>query len=151
MSEKSADTRKGGRAKKGDDGVLGSLPNTRPNRLGRRRDAAAPAVPVKPEAVAEVAQAAKAENPRPKAPGKPKAAAKPKRKEPAVSGPRPVRPATPALGDTAPPQTDRPAGAPQSGTELVATVVQAAGELVQIGFTVGGQILKRAVDRLPKP
>jgi len=35
--------------------------------------------------------------------------------------------------------------------ELVGTVVQAAGELAQIGLTVGGQILRRAVDRLPKP
>ena len=31
------------------------------------------------------------------------------------------------------------------------TAIQAAGELAQIGLTVGGQVLKRAVDRLPKP
>ena len=40
---------------------------------------------------------------------------------------------------------------PPSGTELVTTAIQAAGELAQIGLTVGGQVLKRAVKRLPKP
>jgi len=39
----------------------------------------------------------------------------------------------------------------QSGTELVTTVVQAAGELAQVGLSIGGQVLKRAVDRLPRP
>ena len=38
-----------------------------------------------------------------------------------------------------------------SGVELVTTAVQAAGELAQVGLAIGGQILKRAVDRLPKP
>jgi hypothetical protein len=38
-----------------------------------------------------------------------------------------------------------------SGVELVTTAVQAAGELTQIGLTIGGQIVKRAVDRLPRP
>jgi hypothetical protein len=33
----------------------------------------------------------------------------------------------------------------------VTTAVQAAGELAQIGLTVGGQILKRAARRLPRP
>ena len=37
------------------------------------------------------------------------------------------------------------------GTELVTTTIRAAGELTQIGFTVTGQILKRAVDRIPRP
>jgi hypothetical protein len=41
--------------------------------------------------------------------------------------------------------------APPRGTELVTTTIQAVGELAQIGFTVGGRALKRAVDRLPKP
>ena len=39
----------------------------------------------------------------------------------------------------------------QSGTELVSTVVQAAGELASIGVTIGGQILKRAAQKLPRP
>jgi hypothetical protein len=33
----------------------------------------------------------------------------------------------------------------------VTTAIQAAGELAQIGLTVSGQVLKRAVDRIPKP
>jgi hypothetical protein len=33
----------------------------------------------------------------------------------------------------------------------VTTAVQAAVELAQIGATVGGQVLRRAVRRLPRP
>jgi hypothetical protein len=33
----------------------------------------------------------------------------------------------------------------------VTTTIRAAGELAQIGFTLGGQALKRAVDRIPRP
>jgi hypothetical protein len=33
----------------------------------------------------------------------------------------------------------------------VTTAVQAAGELAQIGFTVGRQVLKRATNRIPRP
>ena len=31
------------------------------------------------------------------------------------------------------------------------TAVQAAGELAQVGFTIGGQLIKRALDRVPRP
>ena len=44
----------------------------------------------------------------------------------------------------------KPIGAP-TGTELVTTTIRAAGELAQIGFTVGGQVLKRTIDRIPRP
>jgi hypothetical protein len=65
-------------------------------------------------------------------------------------GPRPVRSGSPGLD--AVPVDERPATSQgPSGTELVSTVVKAAGEVAQIGLTVGGQILKRAVDRIPKP
>lgn len=63
--------------------------------------------------------------------------------------PQPVRSGSPGL--SARPAEDRPHDTAPSGTELVGTVVKAAGEVAQIGFTVGTQILKRAVDRLPKP
>jgi hypothetical protein len=33
----------------------------------------------------------------------------------------------------------------------VTTAVQAAGELAQIGVTVGGQLLRRAAKRIPRP
>lgn len=78
--------------------------------------------------------------------------------EPAVPHrPRPVRAGAPALAES----TERarsdsheplePGAPPPSGTELVTTAVQAAGELAQIGFKLSGRALKRAVDRLPKP
>jgi hypothetical protein len=76
--------------------------------------------------------------------------------------PRPVRAGSPGLkrdaakaerppARTAPPPPPAGAANAPSGTELVTTALQAAGELAQIGVTVGGQILKRAFDRLPKP
>jgi hypothetical protein len=49
-----------------------------------------------------------------------------------------------AAGDEVPPRN-------QSGPELAATVVKAAGELAQIGATVAGQLIKRATSRLPRP
>lgn len=94
--------------------VLGTLPATRPERLGTPR-------------------------------------AKPSPKRRAAAKPRPVRPAAPPLRArrTAEPPP-QPLGAPK-GTELVTTTIRAAGELAQIGLTVGGRVLKRAVDRLPRP
>ena len=61
--------------------------------------------------------------------------------------PPPPSPLPPRSGKTAPPKGENQ----QSGTELIGTVVQAAGELAQVGLTIGGQVLKRAVSRLPKP
>jgi hypothetical protein len=37
------------------------------------------------------------------------------------------------------------------GADLVTTVVQAAGELAQIGISAGGRALKSALERLPRP
>jgi hypothetical protein len=71
--------------------------------------------------------------------------------------PRAVREAAPKMGAPRPGRADEPTAAPSpesgrpSGVELVTTAVQAAGELTQIGLTIGGRIIKRAVDRLPKP
>jgi hypothetical protein len=105
-----------------DTSVLGTLPATRPPRLGAPRNGAAP---------------------------KRRAA---KKKPAAKRKPAAVRAASPPLEQhrvtAAPPP--RRIGAP-SGTELVTTSIRAAGELAQIGFTVGGQVLKRALDRLPRP
>ena len=119
--------------------VLGSLPATRPTRFGReRRDSGGTAT--KTVAKPRAKKAA------------PKAAAKP---APARK-PRPVRAGAPALREsterarTAEPPPE-PTTTPPSGTELVTTAIQAAGELAQIGLAVGGQVLRRAVDKLPKP
>jgi hypothetical protein len=131
--------------------VMGNLPSTRPARIGRRRDGtdgdAAPkrkSAPAKPKATAAKAT-----------PAKPAAAAKPR---PPASKPRAVRSGSPALkaakdkkAASSPPPRKPPPAAPPKGAELVTTAVQAAGELAQIGVSLGGRAVKRAVGRLPKP
>ena len=107
-------------AKRAPDGVLGTLPASRPERIGKPRHAAA----------------------------EPGARAKPR----ATHKPAAVTPGCPPLkvsrATDAPPP--RKIGAPK-GTELVATSIRAAGELAQIGLVVGGRVLKRTIDHLPKP
>jgi hypothetical protein len=66
--------------------------------------------------------------------------------------PRAVRAGSPSLKQ---PERREPAPPPSNGgvprgTELVTTAIQAAGELTKIGITVGSQIAKRALDRLPR-
>src|SRR3954451_19734680 len=146
--------------RKDEAGVLGSLPATRTTglRAERARDAGQgrPTKAAKPK-------------PKPKAAGKPGAVKKTTTEpapgtpsapaaEPTVPHrPRPVRAGAPALAEST--QRARsegheplePGAAPPSGTELVTTAVQAAGELAQIGLKLSGRALKRAVDRLPKP
>lgn len=86
--------------------------------------------------------------------GAPRGAASTPRRGPApkrAAKPRAVRAAAPELTahrPAAPPP--RPIGAPK-GKELVATTIRATGELAQIGFVVGGQVLKRTIGRLPRP
>jgi hypothetical protein len=41
-------------------------------------------------------------------------------------------------------------GRPSPG-ELAATAVRAAGEVAQLGLSIGGAVLKRVAGRLPKP
>jgi hypothetical protein len=121
--------------KSDEESVLGSLPATRPTRFGReRRETGGTAT----KTVAK---------PRAKKAAKPKPAAARK--------PRPVRAGAPALKESTerartaepPPESTT---TPPSGTELVTTAIQAAGELAQIGLAVGGQVLKRTLDKLPK-
>jgi outer membrane biosynthesis protein TonB len=68
---------------------------------------------------------------------KPKAAPKPKPKAAAKPKPAPKEPIAPP-----PKQDEQP---------FVATALQAAGELAQIGIAVGARALRNALDRLPKP
>jgi hypothetical protein len=126
--------------KSDEESVLGSLPATRPTRFGRERregGGTATKTAAKPRAKKAVPKA------------KPKPAAR-------QSKPRPVRAGAPALRESteraraADPPPERTT-TPPSGTELVTTAIQAAGELAQIGLAVGGQVLRRAVDKLPKP
>jgi hypothetical protein len=146
--------------KSDDESVLGSLPATRPSRFGRERreSGGGTATKAKPKAKPR-AKAATAARPR----AKPKAAARPKPApapravaEPASApGPRAVRAGAPSLEESTEraQHAERPESTtqPPSGTELVTTAIQAAGELAQIGLAVGGQVLRRAVDKLPKP
>ena len=152
MSEKTAKPKKrSATSGKQDAGVLGNLPATRTTRFGGERSQG-----TAPKAKPKRATAAK---PKPKAAAaKPKAATPRPRPTAAPShGPRPVRAGAPALKESterARAEASEPlerGSKPPSGTELVTTAIQAAGELAQIGLTVGGQVLKRAVNRLPKP
>jgi hypothetical protein len=137
---------------KAEAGVLGNLPATRATRVGGERSRGTAATkPRAPRAKAAPKQAAtpKAAAPRPRTTPRP---------TPVPShGPRPVRAGAPALAestDRARSEASEPleqGSSPPTGTELVTTAIQAAGELAQIGLTVGGQVLKRAVKRLPKP
>ena len=151
MNEKRSKPKKAkAKTGKGQAGVLGNLPATRATRVGgeRSRGTATPRAkaPAKPRAAAKP-------RPKPKAAAKPELAATPAPEH----RPRPVRAGAPSLKES----TDRArseatepherGSTPPTGTELVTTAIQAAGELAQIGLTVGGQVLKRAVKRLPKP
>jgi hypothetical protein len=138
--------------------VMGNLPSTRPARIGGRRERAAGESAEKPKAApAKPKPKAKSTASKP-ATAKPKAkstASKPAQKP--TSKPRAVRSGSPALkaakdkkAASTPPRKPQPAEPPK-GTELVTTAVQAAGELAQIGLTLGGRAVKRAVRRLPKP
>ena len=88
---------------------------------------------------------------RPERLGAPRNGVPAKRRPKAKPRPKAVRSASPPLkAQRAAHPPPQPIGAPK-GTELVTTTIRAAGELTQIGFTVTGQILKRAVDRIPRP
>ena len=108
--------------------VMGNLPSTRPARIGGRREAADGEAAAKPKAAGK-RRAVRSGSPALKA-------AKDKKDKKAATTP--------------PPRKPQPAQPPK-GAELVTTAVQAAGELAQIGLTLGGQAVKRAVRRLPKP
>jgi hypothetical protein len=138
--------------------VMGNLPSTRPTRMARRRDGdpAAGGTAAPEPAAAKAKPAAPKTRPKPKAkPQRKPAAAKARPKAATETAkPRAVSAGSPSL-DAAKkaPRTPRrePAPRPPKGAELVTTAVQATGELAKIGLTLGGQALKRAVDRLPKP
>jgi hypothetical protein len=109
--------------------VLSGLPNARPHRRSAKRDRPARA------AATTTAKA-------------PPAAAKPKAKPKPRAKPAPPPAAeVPAAGYATPRADD---GVP-GGAHLIATAVQAAGELAQIGISAGGRALKSAIQRLPRP
>jgi hypothetical protein len=115
--------------------VLKSLPARRPQRRSARRGGAKPA--------------ARKSAPRKKAAAAAKKPATAARKPAAGRRPVGVRPseATRAASST---PSERPAQSPE-GIELVGTAIQAAGELAQLGLTLGTKALRGAVSRLPRP
>ena len=148
MAEKSGKKTKK-KAAKADTGVLGNLSPTRPTRIGGDRRGATPRASSRP-AAASAAKTATAT--KPKAAAKPKAAkkstTKPKVRTNAGTEPKP--PVAPPKGWQTPDRDGRKDG-PPGGAAIVTTAVQAAGEIAQLGIAVGGQILKRAAGRIPRP
>ena len=126
--------------------MLGSLPSTRPNRLGRHAREA------RRRRRREAEGEGRREARRPSQGGAPRP---PPRRRPAATADADHRGARPrGPSPCAPPRRPRrareevrakrapapPAEKPPSGTELVTTVVQAAGELAQVGLSIGGQM-----------
>jgi hypothetical protein len=146
MTQKSAKKKSKKNSKAGTEtSVLGNLRATRPTPLGReRRDAptrsraaTATKAPKRKSSVAATKPAVAATGTKKATRRSPTAAAQSK----ATAAHRPATPPPP------PPAAD---GRPK-GAEIVTTAVQAAGELAQIGATVGSQFLKRAARRIPRP
>ena len=134
--------------------------SAKPKRAAKPKAAAkAKAKAAKTGAKTKTKTAAKA-SPRNAAMAKPKAAA-PRtfeptpaaedaaRKRPARSRPRPVRDAAPGIGGRRE-DFDEAATSRPTGTELAAAAAKAAGEVAQLGLAVGGRLLKRATERIPK-
>jgi hypothetical protein len=115
--------------------VLKSLPARRPQRRSAHRGGAK--------------AAARKSAPRKKAAATAKKPPTAARKPAAGRRPAGVRPseATRAASST---PGQRPAQSPE-GIELVGTAIQAAGELAQLGLTLGTKALRGAVARLPRP
>jgi hypothetical protein len=115
--------------------VLKSLPARRPQRRSARRDGAKTARKPAPANAA----------------AKPRAKAAPTARKSAPSARKPagVRPSAATRNASSTP-SKRPAQPPE-GLELVGTAIQAAGELAQLGLTLGTKALRGAVSRIPRP
>jgi hypothetical protein len=129
MAEKSAKKKPKKAAKPSSEAsVLGNLSSTRPTRIGgERRGAASPRKRTTAAATKKPTSA-------------------PKEAEAKAAKLRKPAPAPPA-GWQAPGEDGRSGGA----TDVVTTAIQAAGELAQLGATIGGQLIKRAAGRIPRP
>jgi len=127
------------------DEVLRSLPSRRPQRRSARRDGATAAKRAPAKSRAAKPSAVKA------ATAKPPAAKRVRPKAAGANGGklRGVRPSEATSAASSKPGA-RPATPPE-GVELVGTAIQAAGELAQIGLSLGTKALRGAVRRIPRP
>jgi hypothetical protein len=138
MSDKSAKRRA---PKAAQEGVLGTLPSTRPARIGRARSAATSARSAETKASRTAAPATA----RTKAPRTGTAGTKSSRTSTAGAKSR-----ASAAPKTPPPERDGRRSRPPSGAELATTVVKAAGEVAAIGVGAGARALKRAARRVSR-
>jgi hypothetical protein len=160
MDSNGADRSRSDRLAKGEPGVLASLPSTRPQRPSTRRAEARRAARARAEQPASngsepiagrahTARAAKAgagQSTKSSA----KRAAK-ARRGPAIRhlGPDEQLPAPPQGFDTEGGIEPGVPVQPPSGVELVASVVELAGELAQSTVSTGGRLIKNALGLLP--
>jgi hypothetical protein len=144
MSAEKPDAADGTGSGKGGD-VMSSLPRTRPQRPSRRRASGragdTKAKPTPSAAAKPAATKASRARAKPSAKARRAASARPK--------PQGVRPSAATQAASKPPPKRPPS--PPSGTDLVGTAVQAAGELAQLGLTLGTRALRDAVKRIPRP
>ena len=140
MSAETPDERDGAGSAGGGD-VMSSLPRTRPQRPSRRRAGGGGTKARRAPAAKPAAARAK---PAAEAPANTPRAVSARRK------PAGVRPSAATDAATSRPSPKRPPS-PPSGTDLVGTAVQAAGELAELGLTLGARALRDAVKRIPRP
>ena len=127
--------------------VLSSLPPARPQRRSSKRgepDQAARAGP--PTGRPPTARSSPARKP---AAAKSTPPPTPAAKAAKPAGVRPSAATHKARGAPEPPPLEtRP---PANGMELAGTAVQAAGELAQLGLSVGARVLRKVASRVPRP
>lgn len=142
--------------------VLGSLPSTRPQRRSEKRSA------TKARAASSGAAGGTTAKPRTKQ-RRTKAATKPRVARPAARKPAPAKPRTTAgrrptavrpsaatknagsTTDSGPARPNEAPPGPPQGIAVVGTAVQAAGELVELGVSLGSQAVRAALRRIPRP
>jgi hypothetical protein len=137
--------------------VLSGLPAKRPQRRSARRDGAKPKAEGKAKAAPRAKAASTARSAKTaKLPGAKRSAtaggtrrATPRKPEETGPRPRAVHPSAATQASTSRP-AERPADPPE-GLALVGTAVRAAGELAQLGLTLGARALRAAAGRLPRP
>jgi hypothetical protein len=124
--------KKAAKPRKADKSVLGSLPATRPERIGRYRPS-------------DGANATKAAKPRATTSGREPAV--PAAARPSAGGPRPVSAGAPGIapGDGRDALADREAR--HTGTEVAVGMIRAAGELTRLSISAWAEFVRRAMGR----